>query len=399
MSTSGSANASPGVSSNPLARALSGLRLARTGRAVNLLLLDFTPGAVFAGVQTAFDAASMVSAAAQTDVRLLLLRPTRLSDAQRESFTRARLEWLTAHFPDVTWRIVCDDDLESTTYGFDDIWIATHWMTAHALDLAARAGSVDPRRVLYLVQDYEPDFCSSPTDRDAAESTYKAGFTPVVNTRQVASYLERKGFGPVDPRHVFAPRFDSRHLMLAAYARRPRPRATVFFYGRPSKARNLFGLGAAALRRLVDDLAVDSRDVDFVMAGEAGPDLDLGGVTVRNLGVLERDAYFSMISEVDVGLTLQATPHPSHLPFDLAVSGAFAVTNEVDGSRNGMHPRIIAADGTPEALGAALACALRAARRTRRPTAGYLPVREGRLGVSLRTALTHAIAHSALLDS
>ena len=128
------------------------------------------------------------------------------------------------------------------------------------------------------------------------------------------------------------------------------------------------------------------------MAGEGGPDIDLAdGVALRNLGVLERAAYFDEIARVDVGLTLQATPHPSHLPFDLAISGAFAVTNEVDGSRNEMHPRIVATSSTPEALSRLLVAMVDRARSDERVPIGYLPVRDGQLGSSLRNAVVATI--------
>lgn len=99
----------------------------------------------------------------------------------------------------------------------------------------------------------------------------------------------------------------------------------VFFYGRRPTPRNMFSLGIDALRVAAQTLSIDDIEAEFVMAGEDGADVDLGhGFVVRNLGVLDRPTYFDAIASVDVGLTLQATAHPSHMPFDLGMSGAIA---------------------------------------------------------------------------
>lgn len=374
-------------STNPLARSLLKVRAVGSSTHVNVTLLDFNPTAMFAGVKTALETAVLIGEVARRPIRMILLRSTGLLGDDRAQFVEERLNALENAFPHVEWSIVCDDDLTGTPFGSDDIWIATHWMTAHALDLASRVDAIDLHRVIYLVQDYEPDHFAGDSDRPAAESTYRAGFTLLVNSRQVAAFLRRHGVD-VNDEHVFAPQFDSRQLRTVASRRSTQTVPLVFFYGRPSTPRNMFELGIETLRHASSEFARRGSNVDFVMAGEAGPDIELtDGFTLRNLGVLERTAYFDEIARVDVGLTLQATPHPSHLPFDLAISGAFAVTNEVDGSRNEMHPRIVASPSTPETLSALLVKMVDRARSDERVPVGYLPVRDGQLGSSLRNAI------------
>lgn len=383
-------------SPNPLARSLLTVRAVGASTHVNVTLLDFNPAAMFAGVKTALETAVLIGEVTRRPIRMILLRSTGLLGEDRVRFVEERRTALESAFPNVEWSIVCDDKLTSTTFGSDDIWIATHWMTAHALDLASRVGAIDRHRVIYLVQDYEPDHFAGVSDRPAAESTYRAGFTLLVNSRQVAAFLRGHGVD-VDDEHVFAPQFDSRQLRTAASRRSTLLVPLILFYGRPSTPRNMFELGIETLRRASREFARRGSDVEFVMAGEGGPDIDLAdGVTLRNLGVLERAAYFDEIARVDVGLTLQATPHPSHLPFDLAISGAFAVTNEVDGSRNEMHPRIVATSSTPEALSRLLVAMVDRARSDERVPIGYLPVRDGQLGSSLRIAVVATIRDAGM---
>lgn len=386
-------------SPNPLARSLLTVRAEAPSEHVNVTLLDFNPAAMFAGVKTALETAVLIGEVTRRPIRMILLRTTGLLGDDRAQFVEERRTALENAFPDVEWSIVCGDELSSTPFGRDDIWIATHWMTAHALDLATRVGAVDLQRVIYLVQDYEPDHFAGDGDRPAAESTYRAGFTLLVNSRQVAAFLRGHNVD-VKEEHVFAPQFDSRQLRTVASRRSTQTVPLIFFYGRPSTPRNMFELGIEVLRRASSEFARRGKDVEFVMAGEGGPDIELAdGFTLRNLGVLERTTYFDEIARVDVGLTLQATPHPSHLPFDLAISGAFAVTNEVDGSRNEMHPRIVATSSTPEALSSLLVAMVDRARNDVRVPIGYLPVRDGQLGSSLRNAVIATIRDAGMAPS
>ncbi|WP_455905410.1 rhamnosyltransferase WsaF family glycosyltransferase [Microbacterium sp.] len=387
------------ASSNPLARSLLTVRALGSGTHVNVTLLDFNPAAMFAGVKTALETAVLIGEVTRRPIRLILLRTTGVIGDDRTQFIEERRTALESAFPDVEWSIVCGDELASIPFGVDDIWIATHWMTAHALDLAARVGAINLYRVIYLVQDYEPDHFAGDSDRPAAESTYRAGFTLLVNSRQVAAFLGGHNVD-VNEEHVFAPLFDSRQLRTVASRRSTPTVPLIFFYGRPSTPRNMFALGVETLRLASSEFARRGSEVEFVMAGEGGPDIELAdGFTLRNLGVLERTTYFDEIARVDVGLTLQATPHPSHLPFDLAISGAFAVTNEVDGSRNEMHPRIVATSSTPEALSSLLVAMVDRARSDVRVPIGYLPVRDGQLGSSLRDAVIATIRDAGMAPS
>ena len=325
---------------------------ADTDAALDLVLPELHPDGIFAGVKTALEFAAGLARRLGLPVRIVLLKPTDQADA-----IRARLD----AFGIGDAAIVSGDEIDSATFSRSDLWVATHWWTAHALDVAARTGRMDASDVVYLIQDYEPGFVGWSTDSAVAESTYRAGFTPVVNSTPVAAYLARSGAPEVDPGFVFAPSFDLDALRETAEARRRADTVRIFFYGRTARPRNMYGLGLAALRYASRRLAAEGIPASFVMAGEDGPDVDLDGAVLANRGVLTRDDYFALLSEVDVGLSLQASPHPSHPPFDLAISGAVSVTNDVDGARGGLHERLRAVEARPDVLGEALVTAARQA--------------------------------------
>ncbi|BDZ51532.1 hypothetical protein GCM10025867_37730 [Frondihabitans sucicola] len=126
-------------------------------------------------------------------------------------------------------------------------------------------------------------------------------------------------------------------------------------------------------------------------------DVDLGhGLKLESVGTLPWDAYFRFIASRNVVLSLQLSPHPSHPPFDGAISGAQVVTNEFAGTRAHLHPNIAAVPADPVSLGEAVAEAVRRAAGAG-PT-GYLDLAPGTLGGSLDDAVAH-LAHDLEKDA
>jgi hypothetical protein len=171
-----------------------------------------------------------------------------------------------------------------------------------------------------------------------------------------------------------------------AARRRPSAAVRVFFYGRPGKPRNLFELGVAALRAASVTLEAEGIAWEGVSAGEEHPDIVLPtGAVVRSLGTVGWDAYYGLLTDTDVALSLMHSPHPSHPPLEMAVSGGLSVTNDLDGSRSGFHERVTAVAADPDALAAALVRAVRrAAQQGPQP---FSPPVDGALGRSLDEVL------------
>lgn len=347
---------------------------------INLVLPEFRTTAVFAGVTTAIHAAAGLGERLGLPIRVIgMARNQEAADAA------AGRAFLSGTFG-VDAEVLLRPDIASTPFNPQDRWIATHWTTAHALDVAAHAGLVDPASVVYLIQDYEPGFTPWSTSYTTARSTYHAGFVPLVNSRPLLQHLEGVEHLGVDERLVFGPALDVPQLEQIAARRAASERTTVLFYGRPSKPRNLFYLGVAAMRQAVRLLGEEAASVDFVSAGEDHPEIDLGsGRSLAPLGRMEWDDYFAFLPTAGVVLSLQMSPHPSHPPLESAISGAHVVTNDFFGTRSGLHERITAVPESPDALGGALAEAIRRARAT--GPGAFLPLEESRIGGALDASL------------
>lgn len=367
---------------SPAALALTGLTL-RDGspRHVNLVLSELDPAHVFAGVHTALEAASGLATRLGLPLRVLTLTESAAPERSRRLAERMLENRFGAHVP-----VVPRQSIGAAEFHPDDAWVVTHWTTAHAAQVSDLDGGIRADRVVYLVQDFEPGFTAWSTAWTTARATYDAGFTLLVNSAPLAHYLARHTGVPVEDSLVFSPALDEERLRSVA-SKRTRGPVQVFFYGRPGKPRNLYALGIAALREAVLRLGEDAAGIEFVSAGEPHDPVDLGsGVGLVSLGALAWDDYFTALGRAGVVLSLQASPHPSHPPLEAASSGAIAVTNEFEGTRSGLHPRLHAVEATPAALGSAIAEAVRSARRD--APGPYEAIAPDRLGGSLDAALT-----------
>ncbi|MBJ7354162.1 MAG: hypothetical protein JHC98_04995 [Thermoleophilaceae bacterium] len=351
-------------------------------RSVNLLVPSANPAQAFAGVRTAIEFGSLVASG--------LALPLQVgTTAARGANRNGPLDPSFLAGGDSRVELFRLGDGEPMAASHGDIWIATHWTTAHALDIAARLGRIDRRRVIYLVQDYEPGFMPWSSAFALARATYHAGFTIVCNSLPLATYLEtQEGLGVVRDR-VFAPHLPESRLRDVASTRVSDSRIGVLFYARPTKPRNLFAIGSTALRIAIDELGNEARTCNFFTAGERHDQIATpSGVNVQQLGQTGWDGYFELLQRVRVGLSLMYSAHPSHPPLEVAVSGGSAVTNRFSNSRDALHPRIEAVEADPDELAQALVRAIRFERE--RPPGEYAPLDDGALGGSLETAAASA---------
>lgn len=379
------AAAAPYAGLTPTSLSLASLTTANQPRALNVVVGDVQPGRAFAGVQTVLLAAAGLGRRLGVPLRVILLEPSARGTAARTA------AWIDSSLGCTGTAVVHRAQLGRTVVSPQDVWLASHSRSAHAIHVATLAEVIDPRRVVYLIQDYEPGFSPWSTEWVVASSTYHAGFLPLVNSAPLARYLEKHEQLDIDRRLVFGPAFDDEALSAVAASRRPDPSVRVLFYARPSKPRNLFDLGIAALRGAIP-LTGDVR-VAFRSAGERHPRVHLGAAHhLHGLGQLSRAEYFDELARTDVVLSLQQSPHPSHVPLEAAVSGARTVTNLFTADRAAMHPRLDAV--TPDA--ASLAAALARAIETS-DIADYAPVASDLLGMPLDDALDTAVEQLLLV--
>jgi hypothetical protein len=321
----------------------------RVAPALNLVIPRFRADAVFAGTKTAIEVAVGMAERLGWSLRIIVTN-SRFTAAHRKDAA----SYLVREFglrPDRV-DLWTPEDMFEQEVSRADLWLVTHWSTAHAADVAARIGLLDRDQVVYLVQDYEPGFTPWSTQHALASSTYHAGFHFIVNSSPLASYLLQNEALHIPAEQVFRPNLSLDRLSDVASKRVKSPVVRIMFYGRPSKPRNLFSLGISSLRVAARRFEVEGIAVSMLSAGEAHPDYALSSSnTLASKGTLGWEGYYDRLAQVDVMLSLQYSPHPSHPPLDAVVSGARAVTNEFGGERNSLSHRLSAGAPDPDSLG------------------------------------------------
>lgn len=297
--------------------------------ALCILVPSLNPSEIFAGIATAIDigldlaarghrirfiATDLPVSAAATSLAFLCRR------ISQEQATSGAAERIT---------INCGVTAGTITHHRGDRFLATAWWSAFAAQkLIDRFGFTD-RDFLYLIQDFEPNFYAWGSEFADAMASYDKRFTPIFNTTLLRDYFIAQGFSWARPDSLtFGPSID-----IDRYARGPRPEGAgqkrrIALYGRPEVARNLFPTGIEVLTRLVQDLGLTPADVEIISVGLKHAPIDLAnGVKINSLGKLPYEDYPNFLLNVDIGLSLMLSPHPSHPPVEMAASGVRVVTN------------------------------------------------------------------------
>jgi glycosyltransferase involved in cell wall biosynthesis len=221
----------------------------------------------------------------------------------------------------------------------EDAWIATTWWTAHVAHAAARATGRE--RFLYLIQEHETFTFPMGSLAALADGSYALPHAAVYSTELLRGYHREHGIGVFadsaaagDARSTsFANAITAVEPPAAGEMRARRPRR-LLFYARPEPhaARNMFELGALALRRAAATGAfADDWTLHGIGTTGDAHEVDLGGVTLAMRPRAAQTGYADVLREHDVGLALMYTPHPSLVPLEMASAGLVTVTNSFAG--------------------------------------------------------------------
>lgn len=214
-----------------------------------------------------------------------------------------------------------------------DYFMATAWWTAHnALAILNWQQAQDPegetRRMLYLIQDYEPGFYPWSSRYLLAQATYEQPQRTIalMNSQWLADYLQAQAY--VFPtQRVLHPRM---HPVLAAVRSRCQTfikERILLVYGRPGTERNAFSLIVASLRIWARQYP-QAAQWRILSAGEQFAPIDLGNsCTLHSVGKLSMEAYADLLCRTAVGFSLMVSPHPSYPPLEMAAFGARVVVN------------------------------------------------------------------------
>jgi O-antigen biosynthesis protein len=198
-----------------------------------------------------------------------------------------------------------------------DIAFSTIWMSAYFLLKYNQT-----KHKYYFIQDYEPLFYEGGSMYALAESTYRFGFTGIVNTPGL--------LWAVNQRHAlegvsFVPAVDTRHYYPPAKPRHNK-KVKVFFYARPKNPRNAFELGVVIIKTLLEKYG---NTIEIITAGADWDETayGLGGLITNHKLLGSLDEVGDLYRQCDIGFVYMLSKHPSYQPFEFMSCGMATVSN------------------------------------------------------------------------
>ncbi len=325
--------------------------------ALAILVPTLNPTEVFAGILTAVDIGLAV-AAKGVPVRFIATDlPVSSQDASL-GFLISRLPCeVHAKAAAKNFSIECGVQGKPLPAHPDDVFLATAWWSAHVADRQIRHHGFTAKKFYYLIQDYEPHFYPWGAEYADAMASYALDFEPIFNSSLLREYFADKGFDFAEPEALtFHPSINISQYATGQRPERPGALPRLVLYGRPEIARNLYPTAIEALSHFLNTEAIRPEQIELVSVGMKHASVKLpGGHKLKSLGKLPLEEYTGFLLNADIGLSLMYSPHPSHVPLEMAAAGMRVVTNHF-GAKNLsiFSPAILSAEATPEALAAAL---------------------------------------------
>lgn len=297
--------------------------------ALNILVPTLNPTEAFAGIVTAFDI-GLGLAARGYRVRFIATDLPVSSAAASRGFVLRRLS-AQARAGGAAERVSlhCGIQNETLPSHKDDVFLATAWWSAHVIDTLIAEHGYAQRRFFYLIQDYEPNFYAWGPEFANAAASYAFDFEPIFNTSLLRDYFAGQGHGFATPDALaFHPAIEIGRYAGPARPDRAGGRRRLALYGRPEVERNMYSFAVEALAGFITEEGLTPEDIELVSIGLIHPPVTLpNGLMLRSLGKLPWEEYPAYLREVDLGLSLMYSPHPSHPPIEMAASGVRVVTN------------------------------------------------------------------------
>ena len=208
--------------------------------------------------------------------------------------------------------------------GSGDIFFATSWWSAQAI----KNTTIRPR-FFYIIQEVETFFYNYGSEHFLCEQIMQdKNIDFIINSHYLKEYFAENCPNIAEHSCYFEPAFSQKLYGRNSFIKKNKYK--LFFYARPNNPRNLYGIGVELLQKAVDRGVLDMDEWDVYCVGQNAPIIHFStGKDSINMGQLSWTEYAKFLTDVDLGLCLMYTPHPSYPPFDVACSGGVVLTNKM----------------------------------------------------------------------
>lgn len=291
--------------------------------AVQILIPTLNPTEMFAGIATAVDF-GLELAALGRNVRFVATDLPIASKATSLDFVLNRIK-NRKMIGDID--IVCGVSNNHLEFSKKDIFVATAWWTAHLANSLTENFLFDQKKFFYFIQDYEPNFYAWGDTHASAFYSYNFNYIPIYNTTILRDYFIEQGLENDRDAFAFHPSIILEQYSLNKVAV-TKGRKRLVIYGRPEVERNMFSTCVESVSLFISQAKLSNKEIEVISVGMKHDDILLpNNVIMISHGKVPWSEYPRFLSGTDIGLSLMFSPHPSHLPLELAAAGAQVVTN------------------------------------------------------------------------
>ena len=287
---------------------------------ISIVTDSINNGSLYGGVGTAIIMASLLAEAKNARLRFI----TRTEKPDTTNIQRIfEIYGITLSYEvEFVFAPFYDNEYEIDIFR-EEIFITTSWWTT-----ASTMASVSHKSIIYLLQEDERMFYPYGDDHLSCSKVLgNPDIRFIINTQLLFTHFANNGlnnivkngvwFEPAFPKTVFFPRKQEDQCKYK-----------LMFYARPNNLRNLFYFGIKLLEEAIIRGIIDLNNWDIIMVGKDIPRIEFSNNYVpEKYENLTWNKYSELVGNVDLGLCLMYTPHPSYPPLDLAASGAVVVTN------------------------------------------------------------------------
>ena len=215
----------------------------------------------------------------------------------------------------------------------NDYFVASAWWNAkQALELIDAQSSIyngtNNRRMVYLIQDFEPGFSAWSTRWALAESTYRhpKQTIAVFNTPFLSEFMSARY--EFSTKMTYYPGINGELLIpLEDQLTNGGREKIMLLYARMQAERNCIEMIDAVVSHCVEQDPNFWSEWRFLAIGETFKPALLQCRAIEVLGRLSLPAYREYLAKSRLGLSIMISPHPSYPPLEMAGAGIRVLTN------------------------------------------------------------------------
>ena len=291
---------------------------------LNLVLPTFVSSYVYGGITSALKVFQRLSELLGFEQRIIIVGDEKFAEK-----TSYHLSGFSHNGKDRGIFFLAEDQRISVRKS--DIFLFSSWITAYVFYPVhfwqKKTYGTKERKVIYLIQDYEPGFHPWSAVYMLAESTYHEGTDTIAvfNSKELRTYFENNGYRFCSE-WAFSPELNHRLRELLLNNQSQERKKRIILYARPATPRNAFQLIYDGLK-LWANRYDDAKNWEILALGDKFVDLPLPGNSIRFLGKLSLEEYGEIMLTSYAGISLMISPHPSYPPLEMSTFGVRTITN------------------------------------------------------------------------